>query len=78
MSQLETIYLQFLNNFPLSLRPVVSIILAVLIVYSIFKIIKHDFIFLIVLIILLPASIPIFENVWQSILALIQFLLNNK
>jgi hypothetical protein len=50
----------------------------VLIVYSIFKVIKKDWIFLIALVILLPASQPILQSVWQGIVAFIKFLLNTK
>ena len=49
-------YLQFLIIFRPSVQPVISIGLAVLIVYSIFKVLKKDWIFLIALIFLLPAS----------------------
>ncbi len=78
MSEIQNLYLQFLGNFPENLRPVVSVVLAVLVVYSAFKVIKKDFIFLIVLIILLPASVPILKGVWQGIVAVVKFLLNTK
>lgn len=78
MSEIQNIYLQFLNNFPVNLRPIISIGLAILIVYSIFKVIKKDFIFLIALVILLPASVPMLKNIWQGIVTLIKFLLNTK
>jgi hypothetical protein len=78
LSDIQSLYLQFLNNFPVTLRPLISIGLAVLIVYSIFKVIKKDWIFLIALVILLPASQPILQNVWQGIVEFIKFLLNTK
>jgi len=78
LSDIQSLYLQFLTNFPVSLRPLISIGLAVLIVYSIFKVIKKDWIFLIALIILLPASQPILQSVWQGIVVFIKFLLNTK
>ena len=57
LTDIQNMYLQFLNNFPVSLRPIISIGLAVLIVYSIFKVLKKDWIFLIALVILCrPAS----------------------
>jgi hypothetical protein len=74
----QALYLQFLNNFPVNLRPVISICIAVLIVYSIFKVLKKDWIFLIALIILLPASQPILQSVWEGIVVFIKFLLNTK
>jgi hypothetical protein len=76
MSEIQNLYLQFLSNFPENLRPVVSIGFALLLVYSIFKILKKDFIFLIALVVLLPASVSILKSVWQGIVVFIKFLLN--
>jgi len=78
LAQLQDLYLQFLNNFPVNLRPIISIGLAVLIIYSIFKVLKKDWIFLIALVILLPGSQTILKSVWEGIVAFIKFLLNTK
>jgi hypothetical protein len=78
MNEIQNLYLQFLGNFPVSLRPIISIGLAVLIIYSIFKVLKKDFIFLIALVVLLPASVPILKNVWEGIIIAVKFLLNIK
>jgi hypothetical protein len=78
LAQIQNTYLEFLNNFPIGLRPVISIGLAILIVYSIFKILKKDWIFLIALLLLLPASKPILQNIWETIVVFIKFLLNTK
>ncbi len=74
MGEIQDLYLQFLNNFPEVLRPFISLGLAVLLVYSIFKVLKKDFIYIIVLILILPGSIPILKNIWQGIVAFIKFL----
>jgi hypothetical protein len=76
MSEIQNLYLQFLNNFPAGLRPLVSFGFVLLLVYSIYKIIKKDFVFIVALIILLPASLTILKSVWQGLLAFIKFLLN--
>jgi hypothetical protein len=78
MDQIQSLYLEFLANFPANIRPVVSIALAVLLVYSLFKVLKKDWIFLIALVILLPTSKSILQNVWEGIVAFIKFLLNTK
>lgn len=78
MNQIQSLYVQFLSNFPENVRPIVSIALAVLLVYAIFKVIKKDFIFIIALIVLLPTSVPILKSVWEGVLAFIKFLLNTK
>jgi hypothetical protein len=78
MSEIQNLYLQFLTSFPVGLRPIISIALAVLVVFSIFKVLKKDFIYLIVLVILLPGSVPIFKSVWAGIVVFVKFLLNTK
>ncbi len=76
MNEIQSLYLEFLSNFPENLRPIISIGLAVLLVYAIFKVIKKDFIYIIALVVLLPASVPILRNVWQGVVGFIKFLLN--
>ena len=78
LADLQSLYLQFLANFPANFQPIISVGLAVLIIYSIFKVLKKDWIFLIALLILLPASKPILESVWQGVVVFIKFLLNTK
>jgi hypothetical protein len=78
MQQIQSLYLQFLDIFPKSLHPFISIALAVFLIYSIIQVIRKDFIYLIVLIVLLPASIPILKNIGDSIIMLVKFLLNIK
>jgi hypothetical protein len=78
MQQIQSLYLEFLANFPVGIRPVISIALAVLLVYSIFKVIKKDFLYIIALIVLLPASKSILTNVWEGAVGLVKFLLNTK
>ena len=78
VTQAQSLYLEFLTNFPPNLRPLISIGLAVLIVYSIFKVLKKDWIFLIALVILLPAARPILQTVWDGVVVFIKFLLNTK
>jgi hypothetical protein len=78
MEQIQSLYLEFLANFPVNVRPIISVALGVFLIYSIFKVIRKDFVFIIALIVLLPASIPILQNVWQGIITVIKFLLNIK
>lgn len=78
LTDIQNLYLEFLKNFPTSLQPLISVGLAVLIIYSIFKVIKKDWIFLIALIILLPGSKPILQSIWNGVVVFIKFLLNTK
>lgn len=75
MSEIQNLYIEFLTNFPENLRPIISIGLAVLLVYAVLKVIKKDFIYIIALIVLLPASIPILKSVWEGVVSFIKFLL---
>jgi len=78
IADIQNLYLEFLRNFPPSVQPVISIGLAVLIIYSIFKVLKKDWIFLIALVLLLPGSKTILQSVWQGVVVFIKFLLNTK
>jgi len=78
IGDIQNLYLEFLKNFPAGLQPIISIGLAVLIIYSIFKVIKKDWIFLIALVILLPGSKPILQSIWNGVVAFVKFLLNTK
>ena len=74
MQEIQNLYREFLNNFPENLQPIISIGLAVLLVYAIFKVIKKDFIFIIALVVLLPASVPILKACGREWLGLLSFI----
>jgi hypothetical protein len=78
MDQIFSIYSQFLNYFPSSIHVIISLSLAALIVIGVFKVIKKDFIYIILLVVLLPASVPILKNIWDSALNIIKFLLTKR
>lgn len=78
MDQIFSIYNQFLGYFPQSVHGLVSLALAVLIVIGILKVIKKDFIYIILLVVLLPASVPILKNIWESVVNIIKFLLTKR
>lgn len=78
MAQLYDIYKQFLSIFPENWHWAVSVALGVLLIYSVFQIVKRNFIYLILLVVLLPASVPILNNIWESAVELIKFLLTKK
>lgn len=78
MDQIMSIYNQFLSYFPQNLHGLVSLALAVLIVIGIIKVIRRDFIYIILLIVLLPASVPILRNIWDSLSNIVHFLLTKR
>ncbi len=78
MDQIYGIYNQFLSYFPENLHGIVSLGLAVIIVIGIIKVLRREFVYIILLVVLLPASVPILKNIWASIYNIIQFLLDKK
>jgi hypothetical protein len=78
MEQIYGIYNQFLSFFPASLHGVVSLALAALIAYGVIKVIRKDFIYIVLLVVLLPASIPILKNIWASLTNIFHFLLTKR
>ena len=75
MEFLTGLYQQFLGFFPSFLHPVISIIVVIFLVYSIVQAIKSNFIWIIVLIVLLPASIPILKSMVDILIGFIKYLL---
>lgn len=78
MDQIFSIYNQFLGYFPSSIHGMVSLVLVILIVIGIIKVIRRDFIYIILLIVLLPASWPILKNIWESLANVLNFLLTKR
>ena len=75
MNSITGVYYTFLNYFPVGLHSWIALILAILLIYTIIKIIQRDFIFIILLVVLLPASLPVLTNLWHVVWSTISFLL---
>lgn len=75
MQAIFNIYDQFLSNFPPGFHVVISLVILVVFVIALFNLIKKDLLWLILLILIVPASIPILNNVWMGILEIFRFLL---
>jgi hypothetical protein len=78
IDQIFSIYNQFLGFFPNKIHGLVSLVLAIFIIIAIFKVIKRNFIWIILLVILLPASVPILKSVWEGSVNLVKFLLTKR
>ena len=76
--KVQDLYVQFLNNFPVQYQPLVSVVIGVLIIYTIYRIIKRDFIFIIALVIFIPASIPVMKSIWAGVVGVLKFLFHFK
>lgn len=75
VARLYDIYNQFLNYFPVNSHGLVSVFLAVLLVVGVYKVLRKQLVWVILLVILLPASGPILKHVWEQVLELLKFLL---
>lgn len=75
MEDIKNLYNYFLSLFPVFLHPFISAGLAGFLIFSIFQVIKRNFIYMIVLVILLPASIPILKSVADSVISLVKYIL---
>lgn len=78
LESVYSIYNQFLSYFPENIHGIVSLALAVLLVFGIYKVVRRQLVYLILLIILLPASVPILKNLWAEILELLKFLVSRR
>lgn len=78
LSAVYDIYNQFLSYFPENVHWLVSVFLAVLIVFGIYKVLRRQLVYLILLVVLLPASVPILRNIWGELLELLKFLISRK
>ncbi len=78
LADIQNLYLEFLNNFPAELRPIISLGVAVLLVYAIFKVVKKDWIYIVVLVVLLPGSVPFLKSIWEGVMTFVKFLLHTK
>lgn len=74
LSEIVQIYLSFLSHVPEQFRGYVSILLGLFIIYSIIQIIRRQFIWIIVLIVLLPTSVPILRGAADGVARFLKFL----
>jgi len=73
--QIISIYNQFISIFPPNIQWIISLVIFILVVKWTIDLIKQNIIWLILLIILLPASIPILRSVFDGLLTFLGYLL---
>lgn len=74
MQQFIDLYNQLLGYIPDFLHPVVAFALIIIIIYAAFQIVKKNFVYLIVLIILLPASVPFLKEILNTLIEVVKYL----
>lgn len=67
-------YYQLLAYIPKPLHGAVSLFLAALILYAVWRVVKKNFWFILLLVILLPQAVPILKTLWESVYNIITFL----
>jgi len=75
LGYIQQLYLDFLQNFPPAVQPIISLLLAAAIAYAVIQILRKDWIYIILLVILLPASIPILKNLGATVVQFVRFLI---
>jgi len=78
MQIIFNLYDQFLNHFPSNYHLIISLVILIIFVVALFNLVKRNLFWLILLIVLVPASVPILNNVWQGILEIIKYLVGAK
>ncbi|MEZ4180266.1 MAG: hypothetical protein R3B41_01955 [Candidatus Doudnabacteria bacterium] len=63
-----------MEMFPEFMRPFIGLGLSVFLLYSVFEVLKKNFIFLVVLILLLPASVPFIKDGVVMLFEVLHFL----
>ncbi len=74
MNFFYTYYDKFLAIFPNQWHSLISILVLAFFVILLYTLVKRSILWLALLILIVPASIPVLHNVWDSILEIIKFL----
>lgn len=74
LAEVQVLYSRFLSYFPLEFQPYVSLILGVILFLSIVQVLRKQFVWLIFLVVLLPASVPILRGIAEVIIDLLKYL----
>lgn len=78
LTQIQDIYNKFLGYFPAEFHPYISLILGVVLFISIVQVLRKEFIWLIFLVVLLPASVPILKGIAEVIIDVLKYLFGAK
>ncbi len=68
-------YDAFIKNFPVQYQGFISIGLLAIIIISLFQLVKKSLLWLFLLVLFVPASIPILNKIGQSILLFLQYII---
>jgi len=77
LEQIYSLWLDFLALFPDSIRWLVSLVVFCFLVKVIIDLVKKSFIWLLLLILFVPASIPLIREIFTSLVKFLQLILPN-
>ncbi|MDD3679258.1 MAG: hypothetical protein PHX72_00125 [Candidatus Shapirobacteria bacterium] len=75
LEQAYSLWLQFLALFPNSIRWLVSLVVFIFFVKIIIDLVKKSFFWLLLLILFVPASIPLIKEIFTSLFRFLQLIL---
>lgn len=78
LTQIQDIYNKFLSYFPAEFHPYVSLILGIVLFIAIIQVLRKEFIWLIFLVVLLPASVPILKGIAEVVINILKYLFGVK
>ncbi len=74
LETIQSIYTSLLGNFPVSYHPIISVALGIVLLIAIIQTLRQNLIWLVVVVVLLPASVPILRGVADFLIVLFKFL----
>lgn len=78
MHYLFSAYNFFINNFPVKYQGIVSLALLAVILITLYQLIRKNIIWIILLVLFVPASIPILSKIGQGILIFLKYIVTKS
>lgn len=76
MQFLFTAYDVFITNFPLQYQGIVSLGLLAVIIIALYQLIKKNLLWIVLLVVLVPASLPILSNIGTGLLEFLKYIVS--
>ncbi len=74
MAFLFSAYDAFIKNFPIQYQGIISLVLLAVLVITLFQLIRKNLLWLALLVLFVPASIPILSKIGQGILLFLKYI----
>ncbi len=75
MNQIFSLYNQFLSLFPVQWHFWISLIIFLVLIFWLLDLVKRNIVWLVLLIIFIPASIPLLKQIFAGIISFLKMLL---